>query len=109
MIAPELEDDELKHDGPFFICANCGQLLTKERYNKSEVCPNCEMSTLGDKFYAVKTLTALWWYCHTENWLIEEVGFEDIEDPKLRNIYEKILAGMIETAKTPKKEEKKRD
>jgi hypothetical protein len=91
LISPVLENDELKGEGPFYICDNCGQLLAKERYNTSKVCPNCEFPTFASKWYAVKLTTALWWYHNTDKWLKKEVGFEEIQDAKIKAICEKVL------------------
>ena len=91
LISPELENDELKGDGPFYICNFCGQLLTKERFNTSTVCPNCEFPTFASKWYAVSLPTALWWYHNTNKWLKEEVGFENIQDAKVKAVCERVL------------------
>ena len=83
IISPELENDELHGEGPFYICSNCGQLISKESYQTSQYCPNCEFAPhvfYGMRWLAVSLETAKWWFNNTSEWMktIEDIGIKDL-------------------------------
>lgn len=89
IISPELEDRELNHEGNFYICQNCPQIITKEFYEKFYICPNCELKN----FYAIKDKSAIWWLANCSGYLktIEYIGIDLMKNEKLKKIMEQIL------------------
>lgn len=71
VIAPELDNIELKGEGNFYLCPFCSQVITKEKRESYLVCPNCETPIY--KFLAIKDTTAKWWYHNTKGWFKKEI------------------------------------
>lgn len=83
IISPELENDELGGEGPFYICSNCGQVISRDSFFKSQYCPNCEFAPhiFNMRWLAISLETARWWFSNTDGWMktTEDIGIEDLE------------------------------